>query len=69
MNKIKPFMDAYHAPYKKDTRYWTGLLLLVRCVIFLTFAVNSLQVGDNQFDLIFSDSLSCRIHLNTAWCL
>ena len=28
LNRIKPFMDAYHAPYKKHTRYWTGLLLL-----------------------------------------
>ena len=28
INKIKPFMNAYHAPYKKDTRYLTGLLLL-----------------------------------------
>ena len=30
LNKIKPFMDAYHAPYRKHTRYWTGLLLLSR---------------------------------------
>ena len=53
MNKIKPFVDAYHAPYKKETRYWTGLILLVRCVLFLIFAVNSLHVGDNHFDLLF----------------
>lgn len=31
-------MDAYHAPYKKKHRYWTGLMLLTRCVLFLTFA-------------------------------
>ena len=41
LNKIKPFMDAYHAPYKKQTRYWTGLILLLRCVLFLTFALTS----------------------------
>ena len=58
MNKIKPFMDAYHAPYKKETRYWTGLILLVRCVLFLTFAVNSLQVGDNHFDLLFTTTVT-----------
>ena len=56
MNKIKPFMDAYHAPYKKETRYWTGLILLVRCVLFLMFAVNSL--GDNHFDLLFTTTVT-----------
>ena len=34
-------MDAYHAPYKKHTRYWTGLLLLSRLGLFLTFAMNT----------------------------
>ena len=36
LNKIKPFMDAYHAPYKKETRYWTGLLLFV-CLGLLSY--------------------------------
>ena len=34
-------MDAYHAPYRKHTRYWTGLLLLSRLGLFLTFAINA----------------------------
>ena len=42
LNKIKPFLDAYHAPYKKDSRNWTGFILLVRCALFLTFAFNVL---------------------------
>ena len=41
LNKIKPFMDAYHAPYRKHTRYWTGLLLLTRLGLFLIFAINT----------------------------
>ena len=66
MNKIKPFMDAYHAPYKKETRYWTGLILLVRCVLFLIFAVNSLQVGDNHFDLLFTTTVTACL-AGLAW--
>ena len=31
-------MDAYHAPYNKRHRYWTGLMLLTRCLLFLAFA-------------------------------
>ena len=41
LNKIKPFIDTYHAPYKKQTRYWTGLLLFVRLSLFAIHAINS----------------------------
>ena len=41
INKIKPFLDTYRAPCKKETRYWTGFLLLVRCVLLLTFGLNA----------------------------
>jgi predicted outer membrane repeat protein len=33
-------MDAYHAPYQGRHRYWTGFLLLTRCVLFLSFAAS-----------------------------
>ena len=45
LNKIKPFLDAYHAPYKKDSRYWTGFILLIRCALFLTFAFGNTSVS------------------------
>lgn len=31
-------LDAYHAPYHSRHRYWTGLMLLTRCLLFLAFA-------------------------------
>ena len=33
-------MDAYHAPYNRKHRYWTGLMLLTRCGLFLAFTTN-----------------------------
>ena len=33
-------LDPYHAPYNKKHRYWTGLMLLTRCLLFLIFATN-----------------------------
>ena len=33
--KFKPFVDAYHGPYKDNCRFWTGLLLLVRMSLTL----------------------------------
>ena len=50
LNKIKPFMDAYHAPYTKHARYWTGLLLLSRLGLFLTFAINTF--GSNSVNIL-----------------
>ena len=40
--RIKPLLDSYYAPYKMKTRFWTGLLLLVRCVLYAIFSFNSL---------------------------
>ena len=43
-----PFLqlDTFHAPYKRDNRYWTGILLVVRCALLLVFALNT-SVSDN----------------------
>ena len=38
LNRLKPLLDSYYAPYNKRTRYWTGFLLLVRCVLYGTFS-------------------------------
>ena len=34
-------MDAYHAPYNNQFRYWTGLLLLLRCAVFVVISLNA----------------------------
>ena len=57
LNKIKPFMDAYHAPYRKHTRYWTGLLLLSRLGLFLTFTIN----GSESVNLVAVSSVSIAL--------
>ena len=60
-------MDAYHAPYKKQTRYWTGLTLLLRCALFLTFALTS-QGNNNELkmDLVVITSVSAGL-ATLAW--
>ena len=40
--KLKPLLDAYQGPYKDKFRYWTGLMLLIRVVLFTIFAGNIL---------------------------
>ena len=50
VNRLKPFMDSYHAPYKPKHRYWPGLLLVLRFVLLLVFAFNHQQ--DPSINLI-----------------
>ena len=48
--RLKPFTDAYHAPYKAKHRYWPGLLLMLRFVLLLVFALNPQH--DPSIDLL-----------------
>ena len=44
------FMAAYHIPYAPRHRYWTGMLLLARAILYLIAAAN--VSGDPQIQLI-----------------
>ena len=48
---ISAIMDAYHAPYTKHHRYWTGLGLLIRCCLFTIFGT-SYSTGINLMSII-----------------
>ena len=73
--KLKAILDAYHAPYKPKHRYWTGLLLLVRCALFLVFAFNI--SGNDSVNLLVISSTTSGIFIWFAfsgmvykkWCL
>ena len=36
--KLSTILDVYYAPYNKHCRYWTGLGLLLRCILFTIFS-------------------------------
>ena len=38
---LKPFIDAYNGPYKNKSRFWTGLLLMMRLFVTGLFAVTT----------------------------
>ena len=50
MLKLKPFLDAYFAPMKHKHCYWVGVLLLVRGILFLVFAVT--PTNSSNIDLL-----------------
>ena len=57
--KLKTFIETYHTPYTPKHRYWTGLLLLVRAVLYLGAAVNF--SNDPQIALTTITTILCCI--------
>ena len=55
-------LDAYHAPYNKKHRYWTGLGLLIRCGLFTLFATSS-SIKTNIFWIIIAVVLLFSVRL------
>ncbi len=48
--KLSLFIRAYHAPYTPKHRYWTGLLLIARIILYIIFAANI--EGDPKINLM-----------------
>ena len=42
--KLTSLLDAYHAPYSKHCCCWTGLGLLLCCILFSAFGSNSFWI-------------------------
>ena len=77
-SRIKPFLDAYHGPYTNKHRYWTGVMLLFRFILFLISAFPFNRLGDPSVNLLaiasattalltFLAMLGTRVYKN--WCL
>ena len=57
--RIKPLLDAYQGPYKNKYRHWTGVMLVMRLILFTVFAGNIL--GDSKINL-FSITLAVILY-------
>ena len=58
--KIQTFIESYHMSYTPKHRYWTGLLLIVRVVLYLITATN--VSNDPQIALNHDDYIYCMLH-------
>ena len=54
VNKLKPFIDAYQAPFKDRYRYWPGIQLLLRVVLYIVFTTN-------QANELYINLLACAL--------
>ena len=63
VQKLKPLFDAYTGPYKDRHRYWTGLLLLVRILLFLVFSTSTKGSADINLLAIVVTVLSLLVYV------
>ena len=50
-SKLNVFIATYHVPHNSKYRYWTGLLLIVRIVLYITASVTT-SINSQTFALI-----------------
>ena len=63
--RLNSFMDAYLAPHTTRHRYWTGLLLFVRVLLYLVSALN-LSNNPRVILLAVSVTISCLFLLKAV---
>ena len=66
VNYFKPVLDAYTGPFTSSGRFWTGLLLLLRILLFLVSAVNT---SGNPRVMLSIISITVICLLCIAWIL
>ena len=64
MIKLKPLLDSYYAPHEKHSRFWPGLLLLVRCGLYVVFSSDNVHGSENSMLAI---SIAFTILIVIAW--
>jgi hypothetical protein len=52
--KLNSFVSVHHAPYNSKYRYWTGLLLLVRVILYITVSVATSYSNNPQSSLLLT---------------
>lgn len=62
--RLKPFFDAYHGPFKSKHRYWVGLMLILRVILFLCFALN--PITSSSFNLLLTSIIAISLLLYTT---
>ena len=66
MMKLKPLLDSYYAPHEKHSRFWPGLLLLVRCGLFVVFTLDYIHGSNYSLQTV---SITFSILIFIAWLL
>ena len=52
--KLNAFISVHHVPYNSKYRYWTGLLLLVRVVLYITASITTSYSNKPQSSLLIT---------------
>ena len=73
VTKFKPLFDAYGGPYKDKYRFWTGVILILRLIVTVTFSFTSGTVAYINTTMVmgiftfwfFTNGVYNKIYLST----
>ena len=67
--KVKPLLDSFYAPHENHTRFWPGLLLLVRCGLYIVFSLDFIHRSSySLLAIIVTLSFLIVVAWLLAWC-
>lgn len=68
-NRCKPFFDSFAAPYKDRYRFWPGVLLLVRIILYGLFTVDNITLRLLAIIFVshFYTAVLCRFSVYRSW--
>ena len=66
MIRLKPLLDSYYAPHEQNSRFWPGLLLLVRCALYIVFTFDYIYGSNNS---LLAINIMFTILIVIAWLL
>ena len=66
--KLYAFIDSHHVPHNSKHRYWTGLLLLVRVVLYITASVTD-SANPETMPIIIIILLGCLFLLKNIFAI
>ena len=59
--KLKPVFDAYTGPCRDNQRFWPGLLLVIRTILFIIYAIHAQNITSEKSKFMLTSGVSIFI--------
>ena len=61
VEKLKPVFDAYTGPCRDNQRFWPGLLLVIRTILFIIYAIKAQNITLEKYKVMLTSGVSIFI--------
>ena len=61
VEKLKPVFDAYTGPCRDNQRFWPGLLLIIRTILFSLYTIDAQKITFEKYKVMLTSGVSIFI--------